>query len=304
MILSPARLVAPALAFGIALPALAEDEGQNLFGEQCVACHREDGRGVPGVYPPIAGRIGRFVTVPEGRAYLARVLMYGLFGPIRVEDRPYDGLMPPQPGFSDGEIAAVLNYALTELNSEQLPADFEPLSAEEVGGYREPKATFSTMRKERDALLEKLERQSSVEPLIPRITGVAQDFSRQCQGCHGADGMGARDAVPRLRHFVGLFTHLPEGRNYLMRVPGLVFAPIDDARLADVLNWTLLTFSPDELAPDFTPFTVEEVARARDDPITKVRATRERLLTRLRERGLLAEGDDGLVSAAANGPGG
>jgi mono/diheme cytochrome c family protein len=301
VIFSPVRLVAPALALGIALPALAED-GQQLYVEQCVACHEEDGRGVPGIYPPLADRIGRFVELPEGRAYLARVVIHGLFGPIRVEDRPYNGLMPPQPDLSDAEIAAILNYVLTKLGPEQLPAGFEPLSAAEVAGYREPKATFSAMRKEREALLAQLERRADAEPPIPRIAGVAQDFSRQCQGCHGADGMGVRDAVPRLRHFVGLLTHLPDGRDYLMRVPGAVFAPLDDARLTAVLNWTLQTFSPDELAPDFEPFTVGEVARARDDPLTEVRATRARLLAELRAAGLLSGKDDGFISAAAAGP--
>jgi cytochrome c553 len=302
VIFSPVRLVAPALALGMALPALAEVDGDQLYVEQCAACHEEDGRGVPGIYPPLADRIGRFAELPEGRAYLARVVIHGLFGPIRVEDRPYDGLMPPQPDLSDAEIAAILNHVLAGLSPEQLPADFAPLSAAEVAGYREPKATFSAMRKEREALLAQLERRADALPAIPRITGVAQDFSRQCQGCHGADGMGVRDAVPRLRHFVGLFTHLPEGRDYLMRVPGAVFAPLDDARLTAVLNWTLLTFSPEELAPDFEPFTVAEVARARDNPLTKVHATRERLLAELRERGLLSGEDDGLVSAAAAGP--
>ena len=122
------------------------------------------------------------------------------------------------------------------------------------------------MRKEREALLEKLGKRSDASPAIPRITGVAQDFARQCQGCHGADGMGARAAIPRLRAFVGYFTHLPEGRDYLMRVPGVVFAPIDDQRLAAVLNWTLATFSPAEMAPDFAPFTAAEVDRAPKEP--------------------------------------
>jgi mono/diheme cytochrome c family protein len=296
------RLALPALALGVALPALAEDDGRALFVEQCAACHQEDGRGVPGIYPPLAGRIGRFVELPDGRAYLARVVIHGLFGPISVDERSYSGLMPPQPDLDDAKIAAILNYALAELSSEQLPAGFAPLSAAEVAGYREPKATFSAMRKEREALLAQLERRADAPRAIPRIAGVAQDFSRQCQGCHGADGMGVRDAVPRLRDFVGLFTHLPGGRDYLMRVPGAVFAPIDDTRLTAVLNWTLSTFSPDELAPDFEPFTVAEVARTRDHPLAKVRATRERLVAELHAMGLLSDEDDGFSSAAANGP--
>jgi len=290
-----------ACALAGAAPALAQDDGQGLFAEVCAACHQGDGRGVPGVYPPLADSIGRFVSVPEGRAYLARVLVYGMFGPIRVEERPYNGLMPP-PAFRDAEIAEVLNYALTELSGEQLPRDFAPFTAEGVAGYHEPIARPSEMRKEREAMLEKLGKQSSALPEIPRITGVAQDFARQCQGCHGADGMGARDAVPRLREFVGYFTQLPGGRGYLMSVPGVVFAPIDDQRLAAVLNWTLATFSPAEMAPDFAPFTAAEINRHRKNPIVDVRATREDLLAQLRAAGLLVGDDDGLISAAVAGP--
>ena len=297
-----ARLLAAALALGTTSPALAQDDGRELFAEVCAPCHQEDGRGVPGVYPPLAGHIGPFVGIPAGRGYLARVLMYGLFGSIRVENRPYKGLMPPQPAFSDAQIAAVLNYALTELNSDRLPADFAPLTSEEVGGYREPKASFSKMRKEREALLEKLGQQASALPAIPHITGVAQDFARQCQGCHGADGMGARGAIPRLRNFVGYFTQLPDGRDYLVRVPGVVFAPLPDERLAAVLNWALETFSAGQIAPDFAPFTTAEVARNRKRPIADVRATRERLVGELRASGLIASDEDGLNSAAVAGP--
>jgi hypothetical protein len=149
------------------------------------------------------------------------------------------------------------------------PWDFAPFTAKEVAGYHEPIATPSEMRKEREALLDRLGKQSGALPAIRRITGVAQDFARQCQGCHRADGMGARDAIPRL---------------------------------AAVLNWTLATFSPGELAPDFAPFTAAEVARHRKDPIVEVRATRERLLAQMRAAGLLASDDDGLISAAVAGP--
>jgi mono/diheme cytochrome c family protein len=297
-----ARLLALALALGGATRALAQEPGRELFVEVCAPCHQEDGRGVPGVYPPLAGHIGGFVAIPAGRSYLARVLMYGLFGSIRVEDRPYNGLMPPQPAFSDAQIASVLNYALTELDRDRLPADFAPFTSEEVAGYREPEASFSQMTKERAALLEKLGEQSSALPAIPHISGVAQDFARQCQGCHGADGMGAKGAIPRLRDFVGYFTHLPAGRDYLMRVPGAVFAPLPDERLAAVLNWTLETFSAEQIAPDFAPFTTAEVARNRKYPIADVRTTRERLVAELRAKGLIASNDDGLISAASAGP--
>jgi len=280
----------------------AAAQGAETYAEVCAPCHEADGRGVPGVYPPLADRIGAFVHVPDGRAYLARVVIYGLFGPIEVEERPYNGLMPPNPQLDDAEVAAVLNHVLTDLSPEELPADFTPLDAEEVAGYREPRASFSQMLGERAASLEELERQSAAPVSrdarlalgpVPHVTGVAQDYARWCQGCHRADGMGARGAVPRLRGFVGHFTHLPEGREFLARVPGVAYVPIDDTRLAALLNWMLETFSPAETTREFTPFDAEEVARLRRRPLDKVEATRRELIAQLRAGGLVGA-DDGL----------
>ncbi len=132
---------------------------------------------------------------------------------------------------------------------------------------------------------------------LPRIAEVAEDFARNCQGCHRADGTGACRTVPRIRDFVGLFTRIPEGRDYLLRVPGVVWAMLDDARLARVLNWMLASYSPEQIAPGFTPFTSEEVRRARERPIANVLEVRSALIAELQRQGLLAPGDDGLVSA-------
>ena len=135
---------------------------------------------------------------------------------------------------------------------------------------------------------------------IPRIGAVQEDFSRNCQGCHRADGAGACRTVPRIRDFVGLFTRVPGGRDYLLRVPGVVWAMLDDARLTRVLNWMLVTYSREQLAPDFTPFTEEEVAKARERPLASVLETRRRLIAELQRRALLPPGDDGLVSAGCD----
>lgn len=296
-------LAALALAAAVALdPAPGAATGADTYLKVCAPCHQASGRGVPGVYPPLADRIGALVRVPEGRAYLSRVLTFGLFGPIRVENRPYNGFMPPAPQLDDVAVADVLNYLLTELSPEQLPADFAPLTAAEVAGYRTPRASPSQMRKEREALLEQLEKMAwrpssrdmrlAVGP-VPQVTGVAQDYARWCQGCHRADGMGARGAVPQLRDFVGHFTRLPDGREFLARVPGVAYAPLDDDRIAALLNWMLATFSPAETAPDFAPYTPAEVGVLRRNPVTNVVTTRARLIAELRAEGVIGA-DDGL----------
>ena len=57
--------------------------------------------------------------------------------------------------------------------------------------------------------------------------------------------------VPSLAGRIGWFLHTQEGRRYLIRVPGVAFAPVGDADLAGVLNWALATYSPRELPADF-----------------------------------------------------
>jgi hypothetical protein len=106
-------------------------------------------------------------------------------------------------------------------------------------------------------------------------------------GCHGPQGEGIPDRVPALKGFVGYFTYLPEGRAFLIQVPGVANAPLSDEELAQVTNWLLRTFSSKELPPDFKPFTAEEVRRYRAKPLQNVSQVREALLSRLRAMGLL-----------------
>jgi mono/diheme cytochrome c family protein len=127
-----------------------------------------------------------------------------------------------------------------------------------------------------------------------RYQGAELDWTLRCGGCHGIRGQGTPGHVPRLAGFVGHFTRHPEGRDYLMRVPGVVRARLDDARLAAVLNWLLASLSGEEVAAGFAPFTPGEVARARRAPLPAPQATRARLIADLRSMGVVAADEDGL----------
>lgn len=89
------------------------------------------------------------------------------------------------------------------------------------------------------------------------------DYLLHCSGCHMPDGSGLSPAVPTLHDVPGRLLAIREGRSYLVRVPGVAQAPLDDRRLAEVLNWMLREFSSSTLPRDFKPLTVAEVARAR-----------------------------------------
>jgi hypothetical protein len=84
-----------------------------------------------------------------------------------------------------------------------------------------------------------------------------------CAGCHLLDGSSAPPAVPTLIDEPGRIVALPGGRDYLMRIPGVAQAGLDDEKLAEVLNFMLEAFSTTTLPQDFIPFSAAEVGRAR-----------------------------------------
>lgn len=131
---------------------------------------------------------------------------------------------------------------------------------------------------------------------LETYAGARADFAFRCKGCHGFGGEGTPGHVPRLDGFVGFFTQVDGGRAYLMRVPGVARAKLDDERLAGVLNWMLEVYGGEAVAPDFAPYTAAEVSVARRAPLTAaLAATRARLIGELRARGLIApDADAGL----------
>ena len=111
---------------------------------------------------------------------------------------------------------------------------------------------------------------------IPGVANAArarQNWILSCQGCHRADATGTPQTTPTMAGFVGKFLHVPGGREYLVRVPGVATAALSDADLADVLNWSLIRFDPANIPADFTPYTPAEVGRLRLKPLRAEAAT-------------------------------
>jgi mono/diheme cytochrome c family protein len=84
----------------------------------CAGCHLADGSGLPPEVPSLAGPLGRIVSSPAGRDYVARV--------------PGAAQTP----LSDEALAAVLNWLLLEFNRSTLPAGFQALRPAEVARSR------------------------------------------------------------------------------------------------------------------------------------------------------------------------
>jgi len=104
------------------------------------------------------------------------------------------------------------------------------------------------------------------------------NYILHCQGCHLVNGGGTPGKIPALIG-IGRFLSVEGGREFLVRVPGVSGSLVNDVELAEVLNWILYEFSPDNLPRDFEPYDAEEVGRYRQDPLVDVEHARDQLLS-------------------------
>lgn len=84
--------------------------GKELYKKYCVACHQNNGEGLPGVFPPLAGT----ARIKGEKKDLINILLKGLSGPIEVNGIQYDQPMPAFEYLDDREIAAILSYIRTD----------------------------------------------------------------------------------------------------------------------------------------------------------------------------------------------
>ena len=82
--------------------------GKVLFNGTCSTCHQPDGKGLPGVFPPLAG--SDYIAADVKR--LAGIMTHGLQGKVTVNGHEYDSLMPPMSQLTDDEIANIGTYVL------------------------------------------------------------------------------------------------------------------------------------------------------------------------------------------------
>jgi mono/diheme cytochrome c family protein len=94
-------------AQGATMGAAMSERGAKLYGEHCAQCHGEQGEGMPGAYPALAGN--RAVTLPV-TANLVQVVLGGGFAPATAGNpRPF-GMPPYATVLSDADVAAVISH--------------------------------------------------------------------------------------------------------------------------------------------------------------------------------------------------
>lgn len=118
-------------------------EGQRVYTRVCQACHQNDGQGVTGVFPTLAGAEW-VVDEPDNTV---KIILNGLRGELVRDDATYNGVMPAFDNLSDREIASVVSYIRTSFGN-----DADEYPEERVTQIRELTADISGAYEEADVL--------------------------------------------------------------------------------------------------------------------------------------------------------
>ena len=101
--------------------------GQALFAGTCSTCHQPDGQGLAGVFPPLASSS----VLKDDPKRIIDIVLHGLSGPLTVNGKEFNSVMPPMAQLNDDEIA---NLSTFVLNSWKNPGG--RVSKEEVAARR------------------------------------------------------------------------------------------------------------------------------------------------------------------------
>ena len=82
--------------------------GEALFAGTCSTCHQANGQGLEGVFPPLAG--SDWIKADPKR--VPNVILHGLTGPVTVNGKEYNSVMPPMSQLTDDEVANISTYVL------------------------------------------------------------------------------------------------------------------------------------------------------------------------------------------------
>ncbi len=109
--------------------------GQVIYETICLNCHQSDGKGLAGIYPPVA-MIPRVNGDPAG---LAKILIHGLTGPLDAFTQSSPVPMPPT-GLTDQQISEVLTWLRGNLGNSA-----GPVTPEQIRDVRAANAPRTTM---------------------------------------------------------------------------------------------------------------------------------------------------------------
>jgi mono/diheme cytochrome c family protein len=122
---SAASPAAPAAKGGGSQASVDLDAGKAQYLAICVACHQPTGMGLPPVFPPLVK--SEYVTGNPER--LIAIILNGVMGPIEVDGKPYNNMMPAQGAvLTDSKISQVASFVRSSFGEGASPITPEQVS--------------------------------------------------------------------------------------------------------------------------------------------------------------------------------
>jgi len=87
--------------------------GKDIYLNECITCHMENGEGIPGAFPPLA----KSDYMKNNLAGTVDAILNGLSGEVVVNGVTYYGEMAPI-ALTDQEVADVINYVQNSWGNE------------------------------------------------------------------------------------------------------------------------------------------------------------------------------------------
>jgi nitrite reductase (NO-forming)/hydroxylamine reductase len=175
--------------------------GKGVYEANCGACHQPNGKGLPGAFPPLAG--SDFLA--GKREDVLAVALFGLSGPITVNEQEYNAVMPSMGHLQDKDLAAALTYVFNSWGN-----SYAAVSAAEVAelrvklgqqdraaGQPHQSATDSEMRYQGAPSTiptdDTRQLQAAAGPALTEaeFATATQLYFERCAGCHGVLRKGA-----------------------------------------------------------------------------------------------------------------
>ncbi|MEW6167060.1 MAG: copper-containing nitrite reductase [Pseudomonadota bacterium] len=119
--------VTQAAAAGEATKEQRIKAGAVLYKGTCSVCHQDNGEGLPEVFPPLAQ--SDFLMADPGRAI--EIVLNGLSGPVTVNGKSYNSVMPPMSQLNDDEVANILSFVMNSWGNRA-----DPVTPAEVAQVR------------------------------------------------------------------------------------------------------------------------------------------------------------------------
>ncbi len=173
-------------------------KGQTLYKTYCAACHQETGEGLAGAFPPVAN--SDYFNADKNRAI--KTILNGLQGPIKVNGKEYNSVMPSLASLSDAQVADVLTYVSYKLGNKKQSFSAAEVKVVRAGasdkiGKRHQGTSEAELKYEGApsaidaAATSNLISSDGPKMTVEEYTQSKEIYFERCAGCHGVLRKGA-----------------------------------------------------------------------------------------------------------------